>query len=334
MLGRPSKQAGTGIALSVRTRASEAAVARDVRPLSMEPSMLDRPHGNGPSRLPLPRLENCLQRSTDATVVRLQVLSDLYLDHDPCPLPHLAAGVDAVVVAGNTAAGTSTSFALLRTAFPRPVPLVVVLGNLEFHGRPIGRERSMARRLALDYGITILDDTSAIVAGLRFVGSTLWTDYTLGKSSRQPEIMHAASSMEDHQRISLLREPWIRFTPYDALALHHASRRFLTNALADREGIETVVVTHHAPSLRGLPADHDRRLLDGCLASDLDGMIAASGVGLWVHGHGDRACDIDIAGTRVVSNPRGRGRNTRGFDPMFIVEVPRRNHRGLTGRKI
>ena len=196
-------------------------------------------------------------------------------------MPHVAPDVDAVVVAGDTAAGTGKAFALLRAAFPRPVPLIVVLGNREFHGSPLGRERSKARALAPEYGIVLLDETIAHVAGIRFVDTTLWSEYALDGIADQPDAMFAAASgMEDHARISLLGDPWLRFSPYDALAPNHAARRFLRTELTRRYDGTTVVVTHHAPSRRSLGPRPANRMLDGCFASNLDEMVESSGAAL------------------------------------------------------
>ncbi|WP_237478195.1 metallophosphoesterase [Lichenibacterium dinghuense] len=258
--------------------------------------------------------------ATTPSVARLQVVSDLHLDSGPHALPTLVPGVDAVVVAGDTASGAAKAYAFLRAAFPRPTPLVVVLGNGEFHGRPIGRERHAARSLATIHDITLLDDSVAEVAGLRFVGATLWTDYLLRGTSGQPDTMFAATTgIEDHKRISLFPEPWIRFRPYDALAQHHASRRFLAGQLDRRDARPTVVVSHHAPSRRSL-GRAAVGILDGCFASDLDDIVAASGASLWIHGHVHACCDYMLGRTRVLSNPRGRHPSV-DFDPSLVVEV-------------
>jgi hypothetical protein len=48
---------------------------------------------------------------------------------------------------------------------------------------------------------------------------------------------------------------------------------------------------------------HDR--LSAAYASHLDELVAASGAGLWCHGHTHASCDYVIGTTRVLCNPRG-----------------------------
>src|SRR5690606_28240305 len=62
----------------------------------------------------------------------------------------------------------------------RGKPVVFVLGNHEhwhgIHADTLATARAMAR----EYGMFLLEDSQAEVAGVRFVGGTLWTDSTLG----------------------------------------------------------------------------------------------------------------------------------------------------------
>src|SRR5262249_30020318 len=77
-----------------------------------------------------------------------------------------------------------------------------------------------------------------------------------------------------------------RFKPEDALAAFDASRAALDASLAAANGKRTVVITHHAPSLKGLNPLHVGEGLDGAYASDLDGWLEElEAVPVWVHGH-------------------------------------------------
>jgi hypothetical protein len=68
----------------------------------------------------------------------------------------------------------------------------------------------------------------------------------------------------------------------------------------------TVVVTHHAPSRKGINPAFAGNGLDGAYASDLDDAIAAlTGVPFWVHGHTHIRRRYPIGATTVVINSRG-----------------------------
>jgi hypothetical protein len=45
-------------------------------------------------------------------------------------------------------------------------------------------------------------------------------------------------------------------------------------------------------------------------------------VALWIFGHTHRAADLNVRGTRVISNPRGYPHEpVPGFDPGYVVEL-------------
>jgi len=259
----------------------------------------------------------------DAAPIMIQVLSDLHFDAGPCAMPRLAPGADVVVVAGDTCQGAEKAFAFLRAAFPLPFPLVVVLGNHEYYGRAIGDELRRARAIAPDYGVTLLEDGTAEILGVRFVGGTLWTDYRLDGPGWQVAAMEAAAAgMSDHARISVSRYGG-RFTPRAARAMHRVTRTYIGKVLCEPFDGPTVVVTHHAPSGRSLDPRFEGDLLNSAFASRLDRTVAASGAALWVHGHTHHSCDYSVGGTRVLANPHGYGAENPQFDPALVVEVLR-----------
>ena len=256
---------------------------------------------------------------------RIQVVSDLHFDSNPWCVPWLAEGAEAVVVAGDTCEGVEKAFAYLRAAFPRPMPILTVLGNTAFHGRVLIEERQRAKELAPRYGITLLENNAAFLGGVRFVGGTMWTDYALDGSETQRDTMRAAMDrMADHRRTTLCTVPCQHsFTPRHALALFRISTAYIAGALTEDWGMPTVVVTHHAPSARSLSpklkADH----LAGAFASRLDSMVRGSGAAVWIHGHVHASRDYRLGRTRVVCNPRGRDQQNPAFDPTLVIEVPR-----------
>ncbi len=255
--------------------------------------------------------------------LRMQVMSDLHFDTGSGTMPHAVPGVDAVVVAGDTCSGAEKCFAYLRAAFPPPLPLVVVLGNREFHGRALVNEGKRARSIARDYGVTLLDDRTTVLGGVRFVGATLWTDYRVNGEDRQAAAVAADAGRGDHARIAMVDRPYRAFTPLDAAARHEASSAFIARTLADPFDGPTVVVTHHAPSARSL----DPRMVggprDASYASRLDRTIVGGAPAVWIHGHVHHSCDYGLCRTRVVCNAKGPGDANPAFDPSLVIEVPR-----------
>ena len=103
--------------------------------------------------------------------MKIWTLSDLHLDHSPWePASIPDAGI--CVIAGDILQGAVPSLEWIRHEILPHMPCVCVLGNHEFYGSSIERERALAAEYASHSGIHLLDDSSVEIDGVRFVGST------------------------------------------------------------------------------------------------------------------------------------------------------------------
>lgn len=256
--------------------------------------------------------------ATDAPV-RIQVLSDLHLTVAAMDPPRTDA--DVVVLAGDIARPQQAiDWAL---AFEQPV--VYVPGNHEYYGGSLAAVREALRTLAAGTHVHVLDEDEIELAGVRFVGATLWTDFELFEDAAQRDesIAAAVRLIADFSRITI--DGAAPFTPEHSRTLCRRAARWLAQRLREARGRPTVVVTHHAPSARSVEPKFAGSPLNAAFVSDLDALVAGSGAGLWIHGHTHYPVDYAIGATRVFSNPRGYARDgvaeNRAFDPYRIVEV-------------
>jgi Icc-related predicted phosphoesterase len=84
----------------------------------------------------------------------------------------------------------------------------------------------------------------------------------------------------------------------------------------------TVIVTHHAPSSRSIPSQHAGDIISAAFASDLEPLVRASRVPLWIHGHTHHNVDYKIGATRIYSNQRGYpDERLARFEPEKIIEI-------------
>jgi Icc-related predicted phosphoesterase len=254
--------------------------------------------------------------------MRIQVFTDLHVDVAAAKPITIGAGVDVVVVAGDTCQGAQEAFAHIRRLVPMSMPVVMVLGNHEHYGRCLPEELAVARAEAPAYGIHLLENDTALIGDVRFVGWTLWTDYRIFGSANVPAAMRAAAQgLNDHRRITWSKQPWARFRPTEALLLHSRSRKFLQTVLQAKDQTPTVVITHHAPYPRSLHPKYAKDLLSAAYVSDLEDLIVATAPELWVHGHVHTSFDYSVGRTRILCNPHGYGSENPDFNPGLVVEV-------------
>ena len=252
--------------------------------------------------------------------MRLQIFSDIHLDIVDGFEPRLQPQVDAVIIAGDLCEGIGRGLQWLRDHLGPAVPIVFVAGNHEYFARIRNDERSTGAAAARALDVAFLDDSEAVIGGVRFLGGTLWADYALFGVDQSAEMMDLARRrMMDHRRI--LEAPGRFITPEEALALHQAARSWLSARLAVPHDGPTVVVTHHGPHPLSLAPRFREDLTSAAFISDLSPLIERHQPALWVHGHTHVGLDYRVGRTRIVCNPRGYGNENPGFDPILTIDV-------------
>lgn len=265
--------------------------------------------------------------------MKLNILSDLHLSQGALPLPENDA--DLVILAGDVARPAQAVAWAAR--FEKPV--LYIPGNHEFYKSSIPGALAELRRLCAGSRISILDNDTAVIDGVRFLGATLWTDFLLyGEGDRRAAaIGEALRLMHDFSRIHAAESSDVLFTPADSAALFMAHSAWLQRKFAEPYPGPTVVITHHAPSPRSIHPRFAESLLNPCFASNAEHLVEASRASLWIHGHTHDTFDYVLHGTRVVCNPRGYAKdgvneNPR-FDANFMVEIDGGRSTVLRGRE-
>lgn len=284
--------------------------------------------------------------------MKVQLLSDLHLESNPDFVAEPADDADLLVLAGDIGSYQDGSaltergdadFGLGRFSPLRswPVPVLFVPGNHEYDGQDFDAAHDRLRETCERLGITWLERTSQVVEGVRFVGTTLWSDFDAlgplaGQALPDEPVQHAVAGAYTAQlraREKAFRaanwylrktgttrggEPWLAAQVREQAL---ACQEWLANALADAHDGPTVVVTHFAPSLRS--ADPRYGLVPGTagFCNVLDARLSQAQI--WLHGHLHWPSDYRHAGCRVVSNPlgyAGKGEQAR-FVGRLTVEV-------------
>jgi Icc-related predicted phosphoesterase len=242
--------------------------------------------------------------------LKIQLASDLHLEFLQREflgerLISPAHGADLLVLAGDI--GNCTQAIDLFQDWP--VPVLLLAGNHEFYGGSIEQLRADLRKAASVTSISFLDNDAVDFGGVRFLGTTLWTDYRLELNRTQRQLMEKAElSINDHRRITCQG----RFTAAKALAEHELARAWLERELDRLYDGKTVVITHHGPHPLSVHPRYAGDPVNTAFVSDLSELLPKAD--LWLHGHVHDSFDYSIGGCRVVANPLGYPRNLRSVE--------------------
>lgn len=287
--------------------------------------------------------------------MKVQLLSDLHLERQPDFIARPAPGADALVLAGDI--GSYQPGSRLRDAdfglaqfSPRLRPdawktVLYVPGNHEYDGLDFDETHRRLRETCERLGITWLEREVVTLGRVRFIGTTLWSDFdALVEGSRAASPTASRLTAQLRQREKAFRAANFYLRKYTALRrgepmLADAIREFalvcqdwLRRELLTPFDGTTVVVTHFAPSLRS--ADPRYGLTPGTagFCNALDELLAHASV--WMHGHLHCHNDYVVSGAgagagppwqcRVVANPFGYAAKgeQQGFIDDLCIELP------------
>jgi hypothetical protein len=275
-------------------------------------------------------------------MMRIQLFSDLHLERDPTFRPFIAPDTDVIVLAGDIGSyqpgsrlhSSDFGLELFSPALGAPCPTVLfVPGNHEFDSLDFAETTGRLRATCARLGITWLDQQVVTIGNVRFMGTTLWSDFDalamreldpVKQLSMRNKAMRAANYYlsknttltdgaqvlaEGLREMSLACQAWLRMalaTPFDG---------------------KTVVVTHFAPSLSSADPRYGLAAGTAGFCNSLDALLPLADV--WMHGHlhcmNDYVVEDKVTGKacRVVANPLGYlSKNEQvQFREHLVIEV-------------
>ena len=273
--------------------------------------------------------------------MKIQLLSDLHLEVHPHFVPQPTPGADVLVLAGDIGSYQSGSlldamgdsdFGLGRFAH-WPVPVIFVPGNHEYDAQDLDAAHARLRATCERLGLIWLERESVVLHGVRFVGTTLWSDFdALAEHEGSSDLVRRLRQRDKAFRAANFYLKKTGGTRDEAAFLAPAVReqgllcqQWLRETLATAFDGPTVAVTHFAPSLHS--ADPRYGLVPGTagFCNALDDCLAP--VQLWLHGHLHAPLDYTVQGAhpsgtpwqcRVVANPLGYAR--KGEQSAFVAQ--------------
>lgn len=255
--------------------------------------------------------------------MRLRVVSDCHLDMFPDSASRVhkicsdAASIDVLVIAGDLCEieqppGGFDPMQLglygrtIQEFASKFKTIIAVMGNHEYYHTSFGYVEQYVRELQkLVPNYHCLDLCGPLeIEGRVFVGGTLWfveREDPMGYGMR----LNDFRSIEDFRLNAYPR----------GLAVRAKIAETVTNS--------TVVVTHHAPSMRSAKQELlSDPMTERFYVHDCTQIICEQEPALWIHGHMHTPVDYihPASTTRVLSNPLGYPRQTGGA-PNRTVEI-------------
>jgi hypothetical protein len=275
--------------------------------------------------------------------MKIQLLSDLHLEVHPQFRAEPAPDADLLVLAGDVGSYqpgsrlAGTDFGLERfSPLPQyagwPVPVLYVPGNHEYDGMDFDEAHRRLREACDRLGLQWLERETLVRDGVRFVGTTLWSDFEVFCDADEGTPQGLARNLKAREKAFRAANFYLQKTgttrhgqPMLAEAVREealSSQAWLRAALQTPFAGTTVAITHFAPSLLSADPRYGRTPGTAGFCNALDDLLPMAQ--LWLHGHLHCAFDYQHRGCRVVANPLGYAAKgeQEGFRPAASIRVP------------
>ena len=276
--------------------------------------------------------------------MKIQLLSDIHLEAHPLWRAQAAPDADVLVLAGDIGSyqpgsqliGTDFGLEQFAPIHGWPTPVLFVPGNHEYDSFDFDEAHARLSETCQRLGIHWLERETLVLGNVRFVGTTLWTDFdALGPDTSAANAAGSASllaqQLKARDKAFRAANYYLKKTqttrhgqPFLADAVREQAlqcQAWLRNMLATPFDGTTVAVTHFAPSLRS--ADPRYGLTPGTagFCNALDSLLPHAHV--WLHGHLHAPSDYRVGGCRVVANPLGYARKNEqaAFQAQSCIDI-------------
>ncbi|MDT8990239.1 metallophosphoesterase [Curvibacter sp. APW13] len=260
--------------------------------------------------------------------MKIQLLSDLHLETHPDWRSAALPDADVLVLAGDIGsyqagsrlAGMHFGLEHFSPLNGWPTPVLFVPGNHEYDGMDFDEAHARLRSTCRALGIHWLERETLVIDGVRFVGTTLWTDFDAlgGDEKARTKAFRAANYYLQKTGTTRAGLPWLAEGIREQAL---SCQQWLRSALQAPFDGPTVVVTHFAPSLHSADPRYGRTPGTAGFCNELDELLHHAR--LWLHGHLHAPSDYVHRGCRVVANPLGYRRKgeQQHHRPNLLIDM-------------
>ena len=255
---------------------------------------------------------------------KIGLISDVHLEHSNSHaqralLAHIGqqarwVELDVLVVAGDFARHDQIVEHLMVLQPHAECPVVYVPGNHEYWGSTIADVDAYLQQLDDDLNIHWLRPgrSAVTVAGINFVGSTLWFPQPSNTATRQYLENDCTNDFDCIENLKLIYGD-----------MHERHKFALVQGMRHFEALKKpvhAVVTHYLPTFAcvGLQWIGHRNNIG--FVAQVDDFVTEFKPALWLHGHSHEHMDTIIEGTRFVRQPAGYPRERHNVQ-LKIIDI-------------
>lgn len=258
--------------------------------------------------------------------MRLNILSDLHLQKK-CIISKTKS--DVAILAGDISENPLLSMPIGYNAVPNSKNIVQIAGNHDY----IGYDYNTALNILFSNqkgDHYFLENSTCIIQEditVRFIGCTLWTNFSLFDKS-DVFIKKYADSVHDFYRIK-------NFMPEEWLRRHIQSKEFILDTVSSAFDGTNIIIHHHLTDFRSVHPQYQKSPLTPAYAmSDMQAIFTHPKCSLIVHGHthNNVTWRYNENSPLVVCNPMGgtyyecdypTAMNS-DFNPDFCVDIDKK----------
>lgn len=232
--------------------------------------------------------------------MKMRLYSDIHLEFGNFKIPKTSEDKNMVLVLAGDIGVKRRQRQFLEFACKQFHSVIYVLGNHEFYDNDmneiLGFWQSLSDSIPNFY---VLENSSVEIDGIRFLGSTLWSD--LNKSDPML-MMRLDGSINDCEYIQYKGKP---LSALDIVSLHQDAITYLDTELSKPYDGKTVVITHFSPSQYFISEMFKGSPLSGYFNANCDHLFLKHKIDYWFFGHTHYSWHEMYGNTMCYSNQRG-----------------------------
>lgn len=169
-------------------------------------------------------------------------------------------------------------------------------GNHEYY-RSDASERTGTLNEKIRSNVFLVNNQVVKVKNTKLIFTTLWSHISP---------VHEWKIQKNMSDFHLITYQGHEFSTAIFNQLHAECKSFLVSAIQDNDDRETIVVSHHVPTLMNYPQRYEESLLNEAFVVELYNLIEDSGIDYWIYGHTHaNTADFEVGKTHLLTNQLG-----------------------------